>query len=91
MGAPPQPIHELVLGNGMYPCGQWLRRVIGVALIVHGQKRFLHEILHIVRQIVDPFPQKAPQMRGNLLEKGVVGNRVAAQPECSQPGHSLSE
>ena len=48
--APAQQIHQLVARDRVHPCRQRLVGIVGVALVVHRQQRFLHEILHFVRQ-----------------------------------------
>jgi hypothetical protein len=47
----------------MHPRRQRLAGIVGMALIVYGQQRFLHQILNFVGQAGKPPSQKRPQMR----------------------------
>ncbi len=55
-----------------------------MALIVYGQQRFLHQILHLVRQTDKTFPQEGAQMRTQFLQKRMVGRLVAGESGYQQ-------
>jgi len=79
-GPAPQEVDHLVARDGMHPGRERLRGVIGMSLVVDGQQRLLHEILHFVGHAREPPPEKDAQERAQILQEGVVRGTVAGEP-----------
>lgn len=81
---PPQQIDQLVTGNGVDPCRQRLRRIVGMALVMHSEQRFLDQVFNVIRHSGKPHPQKSTQMRTQRLQERVVGRGITAHPPHQQ-------
>lgn len=88
-GPAAERIDELVLGNRVHPGAQGLRRVERVPLVVDGQEGFLHEILHLVRQLGQPPPEERAQVPAQVPQEFVVGPSVAGESADQQGFESI--
>jgi hypothetical protein len=73
----------------MYPRRERLPGVIGMALVVHGEQRFLQQILHFVGQADEALSQEGAQMRAQFLEKVVIGRCFASESANQQVPESI--
>ena len=53
-------------------------------LVVHGDERFLHQILHLVGQAGKPLAQEGAQMRAQVPQEGVIRLGVAGKAPHEQ-------
>src|SRR5437764_11349021 len=74
-----QQIDELVFCDRIHPRRQWLPRIVSMALVMHGEQRFLHEILHFIRETEQPLAEVAAQIRAEMPEKRLVRGGIARE------------
>src|SRR5258708_12075462 len=55
-----------------------------MALVMHGEQCFLHEILHFIRQAGQALSEEGAQVRAQVLQKTVVRRGIAGEPTDQQ-------
>ena len=77
-----QEVDIFVFRNGMYPGRNRQINIIGMAFVVNRQQDFLHQILHLVGQSLQPLSEIAPQVITQGLQKCRITRTVTCT--CSE-------